>query len=271
MEPSLSPDGAQVLVGVLRLPEGDLSIFDAAATDRSSRVTFGAVAISPIWSPDGRHVLASTPTSAGMRMVLRSASGAGPEQTLLESATSVFADDWSRDGKLVLFERSGEGGSVDLWLLPTTGDRTPLPYVATPANESHASFSPDGRYVAYVSDESGSPEVYVQTLPRSESRWQLSSGGADQPQWSADGKELYFLAADRRLMAVPLRSLEPFDAGAPHPLFRLPVGGIAATGPRSVYAFSPDHSRVLVNALVDSPEEAGIQVVLNWQPVPRSR
>jgi hypothetical protein len=140
------------------------------------------------------------------------------------------------------------------------------PYLATPANEGHAAFSPDGRYMAYVSDESGSAEVYVQTVPTSGSKWQVSTSGGDQPFWRADGKSFYYLTLERKLIAVPVRSLEPFSLGEPEPLFTLPTPAIAPTGNRIHYAVTRDGQRILVNALLGGDSEPGIRVTLNWTP-----
>src|SRR5262249_52336019 len=161
-------------------------------------------------------------------------SGAGGEEILFSSATQVWPDDWSRDGRFIAFERYS--GTAELWLLPTSGERKAVPYLQGAGDHAHATFSPDSRSLAYTSDESGAPQIYVQTVPTSGSKWQISTAGGDGAVWRADGKELFFVGLDRMVTAVEITSLQPFVAGTPHPLFRIAVPAVAPTGNRSWFA-----------------------------------
>src|SRR5207249_5041905 len=125
------------------------------------------------------------------------ANGAGQEQILVAAKNSNFADDWSRDGRYIIYEYEDPKTKYDLWVLPMFGDRKPFPYVQSDFNEAHAKFSPDGKWVAYGSDEIGRTEIYVRRFPNAGAgKWQVSTGGGDQPYWRADGKELFYLAPD---------------------------------------------------------------------------
>src|SRR5262249_10268948 len=134
-----------------------------------------------------------------------------------EDAKSV--DDWSPDGTLLLYEDVSPRTATDLWVLPLAGERKPAVYLQTPFDETHARFSPDGRFVAYTSNESGRDEVYVQTFPAGGGKWQISTEGGDQAQWRADGRELLFLGLDRKLRAVAVRTERGFEPGAQQVLF----------------------------------------------------
>ena len=134
-----------------------------------------------------------------------------------------------------------------------------------PSDETHATFSPDGRLFAYTSDETGLPQVYVQTFPPSGAKWQISVSGGDQASWRADGREMYYVGLDRILYAGPVPSLAPLVVGPAEPLFRLRIPRIASTGGVS-YAPAPDGRRFLVDRLESDEAASRIDVVLNWSP-----
>jgi WD40 repeat protein len=146
-------------------------------------------------------------------------------------------------------------------MLPLTGDRRPVKFLATPADEMHGNFSPDGRFVAYTSNESGRYEVYVQTFPLSDKKWQVSTNGGYEPRWRSDGREIYYLSEDRKLMAVSVGPGPSF--GVPHTLFqtRVPAG---VNSNRTHYVPSRDGRRFLVNTQIGDPSPNPITVVLNW-------
>jgi Tol biopolymer transport system component len=270
-EPALSRDGRRVAVVVQGPGGGDVWIYDAAGTDRAARLTFGPrLNISPVWSPDGKRVAYNSRRKSGLAMCVKSADNSTPEESLLAEGTTDYPCDWSPDGRVLLFER-WDGANSNLFLLPMVGKRQPLPFLQSPASESHATFSPDGRYVAYVSNESATPQIFVQTVPVSGAKWQVSSAGGDMPSWRADGKELYYVDPERKLLAVPLHSLTPFAAGEPQPLFTLDIPAVWSSGNRTWYAASPDGSRFLVDALVSGNSESGLHIVLNWLPPQEQR
>jgi Tol biopolymer transport system component len=160
----------------------------------------------------------------------------------LGAGVNGFPFDWSSDDKWILYGQQDQRTALDLWLLPLEGDRKPIPYLRTPFNETNAAFSPDGRWIAYQSDESGQNQIYVQTIPASGAKYQISTAGGTQPTWRRDGKELFYVSADQRLMAVPIALGARVEPGTPEALF--PVFQVAAlTG----YAPSRDGQRFLVN------------------------
>ncbi len=129
------------------------------------------------------------------------------------------AHDWSRDGRYIAFQSRGKKTNWDIWVLPTFGDRKPILFLQTPFNETHPAFSPDGRWLAYQSNESGRAEIYVQNFPGPGGRWQVSTAGGVGPAWRADGKELFYAGPDQKLMAVDIQAGETFEAGVPRALF----------------------------------------------------
>jgi dipeptidyl aminopeptidase/acylaminoacyl peptidase len=149
-----------------------------------------------------------------------------------------------------------------------TAGHAARPFANSPAAEGHARFSPDGRLMAYASDEDGTLQIYVKELSESGSRWQVTTAGGDEPSWRADGKEMYFLGANRFLYAVPVKSLQPFTAGEPVPLFRIVHPLLSITGTRAIYTPAPDGRSFLVNSPLGDEGEPGFRVILNWTPPP---
>ena len=147
------------------------------------------------------------------------ATGAGKEKLLQKSANVQVPEDWSGDGHWLACRETDAETNIDLWVLPLSGDRKPVPFLRTKANEFGGRFSPDGKWMAYHSDESGRLEVYVQPFPASGGKWQVSKDGGSYPKWRRDGKEMFYLAADRKIMAVEVHAGATFQASVPMPLF----------------------------------------------------
>jgi dipeptidyl aminopeptidase/acylaminoacyl peptidase len=169
--------------------------------------------------------------------------------------------DWSPDGQSILFSVTGTASGTDIWLLPLSADKKPVRYLAESWEELHGNFSPNGNLVAYTSNESGKYQVYVQTLPLSDRKWQVSTDGGYEPRWRADGREIYYLSEDRKLMVVPVRAGPFFDT--PKALFQTRVAaGVSAN--RTHYVPSRDGQRFLVNTQSGDPSPTPITVVLNW-------
>lgn len=183
-------------------------------------------------------------------------------ETLLKSARNITPDDWSPDGKFLLYTDGLTGNDQTVWALPLGGDHKPIP-VATRkegVDQAHAAFSPDSRWVAYSSTESGRSEVYIVPLNHGGGRWQVSSTGGDRPRWSSNGKELFYMALDRTLMAVPVAvSKESIKLGTAQPLFRTSV--IAAAF--SLYDVSADGKRFVIASTIQS-QNAPVALVVNW-------
>ena len=174
------------------------------------------------------------------------------------SAPTHRVEDWSRDGRYLIEDVVDPKTSNDIWVIPTFGDRKPFPYINTEFHEDNAKLSPNGQFLAYRSDESKRNEVYVQTFPEHGGKWQISTGGGDFPVWSRDGRELYFISADNKLMAVEVKGDgKKFDAGVPKPLFSVPA--------QAQFDVSKDGRFLIHVPVAQTATNVPITVVVNWQ------
>jgi dipeptidyl aminopeptidase/acylaminoacyl peptidase len=220
---SLSPDGSRVAFE--RVQDGvtpDVWLLDPSR-HVTSRFTFGPGTNNvPVWSPDSQTLAFASNNGRGLDIAQRSANMSGPPQILLKlnAPPIMFPSDWSSDGKFLAYYKTDPETNLDLWVLPLGDERKPTPLLHSKFNESQGQFSPDGKWIAYVSDESGSPQVYVQSFPTLTGKWPVSSGGGSQPRWRHDGKELFYLAPDRKLMVVNVRAGQTFDYDSPQVLSR---------------------------------------------------
>jgi Tol biopolymer transport system component len=268
---TLSPDGRYVALNRIVDGNSDIWLMD---TERGvlSRFTFETAMNHALrWSPDGRHVVFNSNKSGVFDLYVKSATGAGSEELLLSTPQNKSASDWSPDGRFLLFRSVDPVTSHDLWALPLDGDRKPFPVVRTNFVEAFGQFSPDGKWVAYQSNESGRPEVYAQPFPGPGPKLQISTNDGAQMRWRRDGRELFYLALDSRMMAVPIRPTangEGLVPGEPVPLFTTRVGDIMGlqAGYNLSYVISPDGRRFLMNTVVEEPAFAPITVILNWKP-----
>jgi len=227
--------------------------------------------IFPIWSPDAADIVFSSTRNRSLDLYLKPASGIRSEELLLASPQIKAATDWSPDGRFLMFLTADPKSGFDIWALPMTGERKPFPVVQTKANERLAQFSPDGKWIAYESDESGRYEIYVQPWSGSGGtaggKVPISTNGGAQARWRHDGRALFYVALDERLMTVPIRyasngqALEP---GTPVPLFTTRVGGALQTFPRFQYVVSSDGQRFLMQVDTEVASLAPITVILNW-------
>ena len=260
---SLSPDEHRVAfaLGTRAGDKTDLWLLDLVR-GVPTRFTFrSGTTLDGVWSPDGARIVFEADNTA---LYIKPASGAGNEEMLVKTGINSRPTDWSRDGKFVVYMQFAGTRGNDLLLLPMEGDRKPIPYLQTPFNEADAQFSPDGKWMAYSSNESGSPQVYVQPIPTSGAKWQISAAGGDQPRWRRDGKELFYISADQKLTAVPVKSAATFEPGSPQALFETqPLFGPLAG--RFAYKPTADGQRFLVLANTGGTAPPPIIVVLNWQ------
>jgi eukaryotic-like serine/threonine-protein kinase len=265
-DPELSPDGRRVAVCRDDPKTGtpDIWIMDISRGARS-RLTFDPrFEIYPVWSPDGSRIAFASDNEGPTTAIYLKPAGGGTEELLLRERRPSWPLDWSRDGRLLLFSTSDSKTGHDVWLLPVDGSRTPKPLLQTPFEEAEARISPDGRFFAFASNESGRPEVYVRPLGSSGEQWQVSIQGGTKPEWRQDGKELFYLAEDRKLMSVELKDGAGFDKVAPRALFQTRTPRVDFPGFHSLYAVTPDGQRFLVVQEPERPSSAPITVVLDW-------
>jgi Tol biopolymer transport system component len=272
--PALSPDERSLAVGRLdpQRKSRDLWIFDLMR-GTSTRLTFDpAEEFNPTWSPDGTRV-AFTSDRRGVREIYQKpANGSGDDALLVESTDwPKHVEDWSPDGKYLLYNYSRGGLPSDLFLWPLLpgADRNPIPFVTTAFVEREGRFAPQGGWVAYCSNESGRIEVYVRRASpdgaSGQEKWRVSTAGGITPQWRRDGKELFYVSGST-LMAVDVKADgASFEAGMPRPLFEVRL----STEPRrNHFVVSRDGQRFLVNTVIDQAGQVNepIQVLLNWLP-----
>ena len=233
---------------------------------------------NPAWSPDGNTIAYSAQDgavdAANWCIFRKPSNGAGKEELLYKENGRLTVTDWSPDGKYILFTSRRRGsrnttGALNLWLLPVAGDkpddRQPTPYLSEPHYMNNGKFSPDGHWVAYVSDESNGNQIFVQSFPPGKGKFQVSQGGGTQLSWRADGKELYFIGAGGQLHAAEVQLQPQFQLGAVKPLFNLSLNLSANTEDDSAprYAVTPDGKRILAASLSDV-DTVPITLVLNW-------
>ena len=284
-QPRVSPDGRRVVVSRTVQGNGDLWLLDGA---RAGRLTFDAARDDfPLWSPDGARMVYRSVRMGPGDLYQRLTSGAAVEGRLVASDQTKTPTSWSADGRFLLYISIDPQTNGDLWVVPMEGDRTPSVFLKTPFREVYGAFSPDGRWVAYHSNESGRPEIYVRPfVPPSQAasadtlragsgqapagQWQVSTAGGIHAVWRPDGRELYYLNPEGAMMAAPITvtgaTLEP---GAPVVLFptRIVGGGVDSQQGRQ-YDVAPD-GRFLINTELDSAA-APITLLMNWNPEARS-
>jgi Tol biopolymer transport system component len=238
-----------------------------------TRLTFdSADDVGPLWFHDGNRIVFSSNRNGAHDLYQKSASGAGAEETLLvQTVQNKTATDFSPDGRFLLYDSVDPKRNFDIWAVPLDGERKPFAVVQTDFEEHGAQFSPDGKWIAYVSIKSGRYEVYVQPFQRAGDEIRISTDGGDQARWRPDGKELFYIARDGQLVAVPIRpgsNGETLEAGAPARLFATHVGGWRSGPQGTQYLVAPDGKRFLMNTLSGEVITSPITMILNWKPKP---
>jgi serine/threonine protein kinase/Tol biopolymer transport system component len=257
----LSRDGRRTVVDQMDRDQRHVNIWVSdLANDAATRLTFTlAVDQCPIWSPDGKRIVFSSNRKFHFSLYQKNSDGSGSEQEIADLGVPQSAFwDWSRDGKYLLVQKSS-----DLWYM-SPSDWQAKPFLLSRGNIRNAQFSPDGRWVAYSSNETGSWEVYVSPFPTPGSKWQVSTAGGEEPRWRRDGQELFYLSAEGKVIAVPVKSLANFEAGPPSTLFqthtRQPISMMDAFS----YDVSSDGQKFLINTRMDETNAAPLSIVLNW-------
>ncbi len=266
-DPWISPDGKHVAYSALsETGKSDIYLADLVRGVQT-RFTFGSsLNRYPVWSPDGTRIIYSSLRQTEFDLFIKDASGAGKEDILVESGPGkvAIASDWSQDGRYILFSSQPLGGKTKygIWVLPLFGDRKSYPYLQTEFNNSAAVFSPDGRWVAYESDESGSYQIYLSPFPAGGGKWGVSQGGGVQPMWKHDGSALYYLTQDGKLMEVSIQEKgSAVEIGTPRQLFQQPL---TASGPGDRgYSVAPDGERFLMNR-AEQGSSPPLVLVTDW-------
>ena len=271
---ALSPDGTRVATGMpdLQTRGRDIWVFDLV-NGGSSRLTFNpGIDQQPLWSRDGARIVFASNRDDGWGLYQKSSTGAGDEELLLKAEQATNVTDWSRDGRFVIYHTAR--APRDLWILPLTGDRKPIPFLQTPADEFGARFSPDGKWILYVSNESGSNEIYVQPSritagaagAPAAGKWMISKGTVGMPRWRGDGREVFYLAPNGNVMAAEVTADPVFRAGPPQALFQVPpifLRASANPGASADVAFDGQRFLFAMPVLEAIGEE--LNVTLNWQ------
>jgi Tol biopolymer transport system component len=269
--PEFAPNGQRLAVTRSLQGNYDVWLIDLGR-GVPNRFTFDpAIEYDAIWSPDGSQIVFRSTRKGSADLFRKPANGTAEEQPLLITPQNKSSLDWSQDGRFLLYCVQNPKTASDIWALPMTGERKPFAVLESNFDEIEGQFSPDGRWLAYASNESGRYEIYIRTFPEVGGKWRVSAAGGMHPRWRRDGRELFYVAPDTRLMAVTLRLAPDVDlpgVGTPVALFptRLATGGNipnAGFNTRAQYAVAPD-GRFLVNMASDNAVMAPITIVHNW-------
>jgi eukaryotic-like serine/threonine-protein kinase len=274
---ALSPDGARVattrVAPSVTGPKQGIWLHEFGR-NVSARLTFDVDPDeAPVWSPDGSRIAFAATRAGGDGLYQKNSNGAGKEEVLIPPTNSyMISNDWSHDGRFLLYTIQDPKTKNDLWVAPLTADAQlsgpPTPFANTEFSEQQGQFSPDGRWIAYVSDESGRPEVHVQAFPvptGGGSKTLISRDGGTQPRWRRDGKELFYVSLDGKMMAVDVSSGQAFKTSVPRVLFQAPIYGDDSAPSLFRWDTTADGKRFLVDTMESSPEP--LTVVLNWMGV----
>jgi eukaryotic-like serine/threonine-protein kinase len=267
-EIALSPDESIVALGKMEAGSSNISHIWLMELLRNTVTRLTSVPPNnwyPVWSPDGLRIAFSSSRDGPFNLYVRAASGAGGDEALLKSAAWKSASSWSSDGRFLAYWASDPKMKSDIWILPVSGGK-PFPFLQTEYNELHPEFSPDGHWIAYTSDESGRQEIYVRKFEAGSAgadARRISIEGGSHPKWRRDGRELFYLSADRKLMSVEIGASPVLKAGQPRQLFqtRVQMADFLVS-----YAVAANGQRFLVNTPAEEAESGPITVIANWNP-----
>jgi Tol biopolymer transport system component len=265
--PTLSPDGSRVAVDITDQKANNVDIWIESATGTgNARFTFDpSEEVAAVWSRDGSMLAYRNAGGDGPGLLLKPATGLQRERkrfTLpVTSMDDIIPNSWSLDDQQILFTRQVTSGEY-LELIPVAGGE-PSRFLTSKGSEANGQISPDGKWVAYASDESGNWEIYVTSFPSAAGKWQVSRGGGTEPRWRGDGKEIFYLTPSGMLMAVPVNSASIFATGTPAPLFQ--IHGRAPISSTDVFSYdvAKDGKRFLVNRYVKPEHVAPLTILLN--------
>jgi Tol biopolymer transport system component len=264
---SLSPDAASVTYDEAEPRNRTLDVWRLDfVRGIPSRLTFNpSHDMFPLWSPDGTRIVFSSLREPPPQLYELNANSAGTEKPLLKTKLPKTASGWSNDGRLLFYESTDPQTGSDIWALPVAGRPVPYPVVRTAADEHYGTLSPDGRWLAYISNETGAYEVYAESFPATGFKRQVSTQGGFEPQWRHDGKELFYMAPNQTLMAVGVASNPTtLDVSPPKALFATRIKWMEIQAVAHHYAAAPDGQRFLVSSATDEARSVPVTIVLNW-------
>ena len=256
----LSPNGKSVAIDKTDMSSLNIDVWTYELQSASTkRLTFDpGIDSVPVWSPDTVRLVFSSNRQIYFGLYLKNSDGATDEKSIVQDEVGNFPSDWSRDGKYILYCRGS-----DMGLLTFPELKSSL-FLKARSVLRNGQFSPDGKWVAYASNESGKWEIYVTSFPDARGKWQISSSGGEQPRWQGDGKELFYLSLDGKMMAAPVTTGAHFDAGTPVVLFQGTPRQPVLVYDLFVYDVSRDGQRFLINTQVKQGDGAPMSVILNW-------
>ena len=256
----LAPNGRSVALDKTDMGSQNIDVWTyELQRDSAKRFTFKlGFEMLPIWSPDAAWLVYGSNQLLGTDLYMKNSDGTQEERSIVHDAFAKYPNDWSKDGKHVLYNRG-----TDLWLLALPELKASL-FLKAVSILRNGQFSPDGKWVAYASNETGKWEIYVTSFPDARGKWQVSTGGGEQPRWRGDGKELYYLSSDRKMMTVPVTLGDKFDARMPVVLFQATPRQPVTSTDLFVYDVSRDGQRFLINTPVKQADNPPMSVVLNW-------
>jgi Tol biopolymer transport system component/predicted Ser/Thr protein kinase len=256
----LAPNGRSVAVDKTDMGSLNTDVWTyELQRDSAKRLTFDpALDAVPVWSPDAARLVFTSNRQLNWDLYIKNSDGAQDEKSIMHNEFGNFPSDWSRDGKYILYNRG-----TDLWFVTLPELKSSL-FLKAASVLRNGQFSPDGKWVAYASNESGKWQIYVTSFPEARGKWQVSTGGGEQPRWRGDGKELFYLSQDGKMMAAPVTSGANFDAGTAVALFQSTPRPPVLVYDLFVYDVSRDGQRFLINTEVKQVEAEPMSVVLNW-------
>jgi serine/threonine protein kinase/Tol biopolymer transport system component len=259
----ISPDGTKVAAEIydpqISETDSDIWLYDVPRGVKTRFTAKPGTTRGPCWSPDGKRIVFSSNRRGHFDLYQKSADGSGNDELLYESAVGKYCQDWSPDGKSLLL-MTVSISNRDMWTLPVLGDRKPIPYVQTEFSEAGGRYSPDGKWVAYYSDESGSNEVYVRSVLPNGGKLLVSASGGSLPRWRRDGKEIFYLSAAGELMAAAVKGNgSSLEIGIAKTLFQMHLESFLPS-----YDVAPDGQRILIVTSLAQKQPFPITVVVNW-------
>ncbi len=263
----ISPDGRKAVTARAdpRTLNDDVWIYDLSRNIGKRFTSEPGNDFNAIWHSDGQRIIYALDVLGSATLYEKTLSESGKGTELMPMERFKLPHDCSPDGRLILYSDTSAETGFDLWILPMDGDRKPRPFQRTRFDESAGAFSPDGRWISFVSSESGIPDVYVQRSDGSGEKYRISTAGGSAVRWRRDGKELFYIAGDDRVMAVPVSAGETFTAGDAIPLFAADPNRFKAVVD-AFYDVTADGQRFLVNTRVSGAQRSPIDVVTNWMP-----